>query len=72
VDFFVHLRRKTFDETSAELDTVEGNLGAISQRILKSNVSLDELERKVDALQSSADSLKGSAINLQEANVEGW
>jgi hypothetical protein len=53
------------------LDAVEGNLSNISQRILRSNVSLDELERKVDALQSSADALKDTAINLQEANVEG-
>lgn len=65
------INRETFGNTSLELDNVEGVLANVSQRILLTNVSLDELERKVDALQSSADSLKDRAINLQEANVEG-
>ena len=50
---------------------MEKVVAGVSQRILLTNVSLGELERKVEGLESSANSLKDRAINLQEANVEG-
>lgn len=63
--------RENFGNTSLSLDSVGEVLANISQRILLANVSLGELERKVDSLQASATTLKDKAINLQESNVEG-
>jgi len=65
------LFRKEFTNSSAALDSVGEILATVSQKVLLTNVSLAELEKKADALQSSANSLKDKAINLQEANVEG-
>ncbi len=68
---FFSFYRNTFANTSSALDAVGEVLATVSQKVLLTNVSLSELERKVDSLQSAASSLKDKAINLQEANVEG-
>lgn len=54
-----------------DLDEIGNILATVSQKVLLTNVSLAELERKAEALQNASDSLKDKAINLQEANVEG-
>jgi len=63
--------RNHFANASTEIDAAEEELDNVSQRILLTNVSLAELDRKVNALHSAADDLKDRAINLQQSNVEG-
>lgn len=65
------MTREEFANSSAALDEVGKILETVSQKVLLTNVSLNDLEKKADGLKASADSLKNKAINLQEANVEG-